>query len=119
MEQNDNNGIMLFPEFNNIEFDFDSLIDNPNYQTVCGLNVRIDKIMRDLTGTTVVGVSGTMVLKGVRVRGVWDMYGNILEGKKMVSLFCPKSIMQSVDNLFNGTTQAMMRLVKVQLLEKK
>lgn len=116
MEAND---ILLFPEFNNVDFDFNSLLDNPNYQTVCGLNVRIDKIMRDLTGTTVVAVSGTMNMRGVRVRGVWDMFGNIIEGKKMVSFFCPKSFVTSVDNLFKGTTQAMMQLVNVQSLEKK
>ena len=40
--------------------------------------VKVDKILYDLTGETCIGISGTFIMKGVKIRGVWDSVGNIL-----------------------------------------
>ena len=78
---------MIFPEINQEEFDFDKLLNNRDYKTISGLSVKIDRIIRDITQTTVIAVSGTMVVRGVKVRAVWDMYGNIVSCKEYLSLF--------------------------------
>jgi hypothetical protein len=110
---------MLFPDLTQDTFDFDSLLKDPNYMTACGLKVKIDKILRDVTRTTVLGISGTMVLRGVRVRGLWDMYGNIIECKKTLNLFSPRQLMCNVDALFECTTKEMFRLVHVQEIKNE
>lgn len=108
----------FFQDLNNQrEFDFDSLIGNQNYAVIIGLPVKIDRIIRDITQTTVLGVSGTMVIRGVVVRGVWDMFGNILEFKKTMSLLSPFKI--DCLSLFSDTTEEMFRLVHVQESAKK
>lgn len=112
MEEKTTNKLMIFPEFTQEEFNFDSLIGNDSYHTITGLPVNIDRIIRDVTATTVVAISGTMVLRGVKLRGVWDMYGNILEYKKTLQLFTPFS--KSLENLFEGTTEDLFQLVHVQ-----
>lgn len=117
MEEQNLNGLMIFPEFSQKEFNFDSLIGNDSYHTISGMPVKIDRIIRDITATTVVAVSGTMVMRGVKVRGVWDMFGNIIEYKKMLNLFTTQT--KSLDALFSGTTQDLFRLVHFQNLEKK
>lgn len=110
--------IIFFQDLNNQrEFDFDSLIGNQNYAVIIGLPVKIDRIIRDITQTTVLGVSGTMVIRGVVARGVWDMFGNILEFKKTMSLLSPFKI--DCLSLFSDTTEEMFRLVHVQESAKK
>lgn len=117
MEEQELKGLMIFPEFAEKEFDFNSLIDNKSYHTISGIPVKIDRIIRDITATTVVAVSGTMVMRGVKVRGVWDMFGNIIEYKKMLNLFTTQT--QSLEKLFAGTTQDLFRLVHIQSLDKQ
>lgn len=106
--------MMLFPVSRREEFDFDTMIGDKSYATISGIPVRIDRVVRDLTKTTVVAVSGTMTLRGVKVRGVWDMYGNIVRYKTIMSLFVPKSLLTSVDSLFEGTTADVFQLVSVE-----
>lgn len=116
MNQTDENIPMLFRDDSAEEFDFDSILGDSSLQTVCGCRVTIDKILRDITKTTVLGVSGTMILRGVRIRGVWDTRGNIIECRKMLRLTSPKSMFVSIDNLLQGNTESMFRLVSVSSL---
>lgn len=109
--------LMIFPELNQEEFDFNSLLNSKDYAVLAGIPVKIDRIIRDITQTTVVAISGTMIMKGVKVRGVWDMYGNIVEFKKTLKLFIPNGYDLNV--LFSDTTNEMFRLVHVQKIEKK
>ncbi len=108
---------IITPDMHSEEFDFNSLIDSDNYETVTGLKVTIDKILKDITGTTVLGIGGTLVVRGVRLRIVWDPLGNVLEYKRITKLFspCEKFTLQ---NLFEGATTDMFRLVSVQRIEK-
>lgn len=108
----------LFPEgwAQNLEFDFDSMLGNKSYCTLCGLPVRIDKIIYDITKTTVLGISGTMVVRGVKIRGVWDCYGNIMECQKTLQLTSPRCMFANIDNIFRGTTESMFRLVSCETL---
>lgn len=110
------NNLMIFPDLNQEEFDFNSLVGNKQYGIMAGIPVKIDRIIRDVTQTTVIAVSGTMVLKGVKMRGVWDMYGNIVEFKKTFSLLTPKGF--SMDALFSSATDRMFQLVHIQQLDK-
>jgi hypothetical protein len=59
------NTLMLFPEMGTAEFDFNTMLGDKSYHTVCGLPVKVDKILRDTTKTTVLGISGTMIVRGV------------------------------------------------------
>lgn len=113
----DISNLMIFKELNQEEFDFDSLLNNKDYAVLAGLPVKIDRIIRDITQTTVVAISGTMIMKGVKVRGVWDMYGNIIEFKKVFRLFTPNGY--DLKTLFSDTTNELFRLVHVQYIEKK
>lgn len=110
-QNNDNNTLMLFPEIETAEFDFNLMLGDKSYHTICGCPVKIDKILRDTTKTTVLGVSGTMVVRGVKIRGVWDCYGNIMECQKMLQLTSPRCMLANIDNIFRGTTESMFRLV--------
>lgn len=110
---------MLFPEIGTAEFNFDSMLGDKSYQTICGCRVHIDKILRDTTKTTVLGVSGTMVVRGVKIRGVWDCYGNIMECQKTLQLTSPRCMLANINNIFRGTTESMFRLVSVQSLAEK
>lgn len=109
---------MLFPELGAAEFNFNAMLGDKSYHTICGLPVRIDRIIRDATKTTVIGISGTMVIRGVRIRGVWDCYGNIMECRKTLRLTSPRCMLANIDNIFSGTTESMFRLVSVKRLEK-
>lgn len=115
----DNNTLMLFPEIGMPEFDYNSMLGDKSYHTVCGCPVKIDKILRDATKTTVLGVSGTMVVRGVKIRGVWDCYGNIMECQKSLQLTSPRCMLANIDNIFRGTTESMFRLVSVASLAEK
>lgn len=112
------NKLMLIPELNQQEFDFDTMIGDKSYATIAGIPVQVDRIIRDVTKTTVIAISGTMSLRGVKVRGVWDMYGNIVRCKEIMSLFVPKSLTTSIYSLFEGTTPDIFKLVSVQSFDK-
>lgn len=109
-----NNDLMLFPVSSQQEFDFDTMVGDKSYATIVGIPVKIDRIIRDVTKTTVVGISGTMVLRGVKVRGLWDMYGNIVKCRELMSLFTPKSLFANINTLFEGTSSDMFRLVSIE-----
>lgn len=119
VQNNDNNTLMLFPELSAQEFNFDSMLGDKSYQTVCGCPVKIDKIIRDTTKTTVLGISGTMIVRGVKIRGVWDCYGNVMECQKTLQLISPRCMLANINNIFRGTTESMFRLVSVQSLAEK
>ena len=106
--------ISLFSETTQVEFDYAALVKNNSYATISGLKVNIDKIYRDVTQTTVLAISGTMVINGVKVRGVWDPNGNIIEFKKMLQLFTPKAWMCDLNQMFSDTPANIFRLVHVQ-----
>lgn len=112
--QDKENTLILFPEIGTQEFDFDTMLEDKSYQTICGCPVKIDKILRDTTKTTVLGISGTMIVRGVKIRGVWDCYGNIMECRKSLRLTAPRCLLANIDNIFSGTTESMFRLVSVQ-----
>lgn len=112
------NNLMLIPEISQHEFDFNSIIGDKSYATIAGVPVKIDRIIRDVTKTTVIAISGTMSLRGVKVRGVWDMYGNMVRCKEIMSLFVPKSLTTSIYSLFEGTTPDIFKLVSVQSFNK-
>lgn len=111
-----NNSLMLFPELGTAEFDFNAMLGDKSYQTVCGCPVKIDRIIRDTTKTTVLGISGTMIVRGIKIRGVWDCYGNVMECKKALQLTSPRGMLANIDNIFSGTTESMFRLVSVEKL---
>lgn len=110
--------LLLIPELGQQEFDFNSMIGDKSYTTIAGIPVKIDRIIRDITKTTVIAISGTMSLRGVKVRGVWDMYGNIVRCKEIMSLFVPKSLITNIYTLFEGTTPDVFKLVSVQNVNK-
>lgn len=103
---NNFSNLMIFRE-EDTEFDFNSIKSSDKYQIMAGVSVKIDRILRNITGETVVGVSGTMVLRGVKLRCVWDYLGNIVEVKRMFRLFSNKEcdlqiITETIDtSLFN------------------
>lgn len=101
--------IALFPETSQVEFDYAALIKSNSYATISGLKVNIDKIYRDVTQTTVLAVSGTMVINGVKVRGVWDPNGNIVE-----FMLTPKAWLSDLNQIFSNTPSNIFRLVHVQ-----
>ena len=109
-----NNNFMLFRETDGKEFDFDSLIKEKGYATLSGLPVKIDRIIKDITRTTVIAISGTFVVKGVRFRGTWDMFGNIIELGKMLNLLFPRSIMVTLDKMFKECPIELFKLVYIQ-----
>lgn len=83
--------LMIFPDLNQTEFDYDNLLKSKKIETVTGIPVTIDKIIRDLTGTTVLAVGGTMVMRGTKVRAVWNLAGQIIEYKKMRRFLLPSN----------------------------
>ena len=89
-------------------FNFEKLIKNNNIQTIMGLSVGLDKVLYDITGETVVGVSGTFIVRGVKVRGVWDSLGNIMHFRKTGIMFNWK---RAFENMFNGCEESMFQLV--------
>ena len=89
-------------------FNFESLKKNKKIQTVMNIHVKVDKVLYDLTGETCVGISGTFVVKGVRVRGVWDSLGNLLNFEKTGIMFGWE---KTFDNIFRGCNFDMFRLL--------
>lgn len=64
------------------EFDFETLKKNNSIRTLCGLKVKIDRIIYDITHTTPLAISGTFVVQGVKIRGNWDAFGNPCDFKR-------------------------------------
>lgn len=112
------NNLMLFPCEDSSEFNWDSMLTSKSYHTICGIPVKIDRVVRDLTGTTVLGVSGTLVVRGVKLRGMWDSLGNIVEFKKGLQLSSPKNMLTNIENIFSGTQESMFRLVNMRQLSE-
>lgn len=112
----DTRDLMIFPEINQVEFDFNKLVGSKEYKTISGISVNIDRIIRDLTQTTVIAISGTMIIRGIKVRAVWDMYGNIISCKESLSIFSPKKYTVNLENLFAGISKDIFKLVHVQAL---
>ena len=102
------NNILLWKESIDKTFDFETLIKSPRVQTIMGIPVVLDKILYDLTGETVIGATGTFVLRGIKVRGVWDSLGNVLHFKKTGILFNWK---ESFDKIFCGCQEEMFSIV--------
>lgn len=103
---------VILPDLVFDEFDFSSMLGSNEYETVTGLTVRIDKILKDVTDTTVLGIGGTLVVRGIRIRIVWDPMGNVLEYKRIASLLSPSRKLD-LSSLFVEATTDMFRLVKV------
>mgnify|MGYP001778138534 CR=1 FL=1 len=112
----DEKRLALFREINQSEFDFNSLVGSKAYGTLCGIKVNIDRIIRDVTKTSVIAVSGTMVIQGVKIRGVWDPFGNIIECKKTLNLLSPKSFTSCLDSMFDGVPESLFQLVNIEEL---
>lgn len=81
--------LLIYPESNQSEFDYESLLKNKKIETVTGIPVKIDKIFRDITGETVLAVGGTMSIRGAKVRGVWNLSGSIIEYKRIRDFLMP------------------------------
>lgn len=108
---------MIFKEADGKEFDFNSMIGDDGYATFSGIPVKVDRIIRDVTRTTVIAISGTFVLRGVRIRGVWDMFGNIVEARKILELLSPKSFTACLEDLFEP--KELFNLVHIQEVNKQ
>lgn len=104
-----NENIMIFPEVNQKEFDFNTLKKDNSMSLIIGIPVKIDRIYKDITNTTVVAISGTFVVKGVKIRGVWNPIGNIMEFKRTFSLLT--SSKYDWDSLLGNATKDMFQLV--------
>jgi hypothetical protein len=63
------------------EFDFEKLKTTPLF-TKFHIPVKIDKIIYDITGETIIGISGTLSIANTKIRGVWDTLGNLLNFDK-------------------------------------
>ena len=112
------NKLMLFRELESKEFDFDSSIKEKGYATLSGIPVKVDRIIRDITRTTVIAISGTFVIRGVKIRGIWDMFGNIVEAKKILRLLSLNQFKACLDEIFEGNPKELFNLVHIQELEK-
>ena len=107
--------LIIYPELEGVDFDYDSIINGKNFETVTGIPVKIDKIIRDITGETVLAVSGTMSLNGTRVRAIWNLGGQIIEYRRFRNFLMPFknwSVNMQLD-------EDMFQLVKVEKLDKK
>lgn len=107
--------LLIFPESNQSEFDFNSLLKSKNIETVTGIPVKIDKIFRDITGETVLGVGGTMSVNGTKIRGIWNLSGSIIEYKRVRDFFMP---FKNWSLTFDGN-EDMFQLVSVEHVNNK
>lgn len=95
-----------------IENQEDSLLQDLNsVQTVSNIPVKVDKVLYDLSGTTIVGITGTIRIRGIKLRGVWDSMGNPLEFKKILTLNLRDNFVD-VNDLFDGFPKEYFTLVK-------
>jgi hypothetical protein len=106
--ENVRKNLALWEEPQGKAFDFESLKQNSKVQTVMNIPVKVDKVLYDLTGETCVGISGTFVFKGIRVRGVWDSLGNLLNFEKTGIMFGWE---KQFEKMFYGCTDNMFRLL--------
>lgn len=108
-------GMIIYPELKNGDFDYDSIINGKNFETITGIPVKIDKIIRDITGEAVLAVSGTMYLQGTRIRAVWNLSGQVLEYRRFRNFLMPFkkwSINMQLD-------EDMLQLVNVEKVDNK
>lgn len=103
---------------NQVEFDFNQLKSSDEYATICGLKVKIDRIIRDITQTTVIGVSGTFVVRGVKMRCTWDALGNIMETTKCRNYLSPAYYKLDVSDVFKDVNPAMLQLVNIKEIKE-
>lgn len=93
------------------------MLKSNNYRCFFGGKVKIDRIIRDLSQETVIGVSGIINIRGVKMRGYWDCFGNIMEFRSIFIFTRPKSWIVNMDDIFKGTSKDMFRLVHVEEIE--
>ena len=98
------------------EFDFNKL-KNMDVRTICGLPVKVDRVHYDVTGTTALCISGTFVVKGIRIRGYWDCFGNPIELKRTLSFHYPKSLCANLQALFRESDKNLLTLTTCQEIE--
>lgn len=91
------------------EFDFNEL-KNLDVRTICGLKVNVDRVHYDITGTTALCISGTFVVRGIRIRGFWDSMGNPIELKRTLSFHYPKSLCANLQALFMDSDKHLLTL---------
>lgn len=96
-------------------FDFKSLIKNKNVAILAGIPVKIDKVLYDVTGTMVFGLSGTIVIHGVKLRGVWDSLGNIVDFERLYKFYSPS---RGLTEIFDGMPTKMFSLVQAKSVEE-
>lgn len=106
--------ISLF-QIEEMNFDFNHL-KNANVETITGIPVKVDKVIYDLTGTTAIGVGGTMTIKGIKLRGVWDSMGNPLDFKKVLSLNIRNNFID-ISSMLSGYESQYFRLVRTEPIE--
>lgn len=92
------------------EFDFETLKKNNSIRTLCGLKVKIDRIIYDITHTTPLAISGTFVVQGVKIRGNWDAFGNPCDFKRCYELLCGPRL--GLDGLFGKSDYNLLRLTQ-------
>lgn len=109
------NRLIIYPESNNEEFDYNSILNKKNFETITGIPVKIDKIIRDITGETVLAVSGTMSLQGTKVRAVWDLNGKVIEYRRFRNFLMP---FKNWEFVMEGN-EDMLQLVNVEKLDNK
>jgi len=105
----ENNKLALWNEsVQPIEVNFDKLKKNRNTTTIMGVPVKIDKVLYDLSGETIIGLTGTLSIKGTKLRAVWDIMGNILEFRNMGIL---RGWNTNFRKIFEGLNENMFNLV--------
>lgn len=108
-------GLIIYPELKSGDFDYDSILNGKNFETITGIPVKIDKIIRDITGEAVLAISGTMSLQGTRIRAVWNLSGQILEYRRFRNFLMPFknwSVNMQLD-------EDMLQLVNIEKLDNK
>lgn len=68
-----------------VEQQVDLLKECDNIQTISNIPVKVDKAIYTLSGNTPIGVSGTLEINGIKLRGVWDSLGRPMELKKSLT----------------------------------
>lgn len=102
--------------FQSKEFDFEG-IKHTNACLIIGIPVKIDRIIYDITHTTVIGISGTFVLRGVKIRGTWDPFGNPLNIKRCLTLLSPLRV--DLADIVTAADEPFLKLVCVDELGEK
>ena len=111
---NEGGGLAIWKEAEPQGFDFSGLKKNTKCITIMGVSVCVDRVMYDITGETCIGISGTFVMRGVKVRAVWDALGNVVEFQKTGIMFGWR---EAFGRMFEGCEDSMFRLVTYKELE--